>query len=224
MEFETYKTIVDAEVDAFNKICKDISKEIELNSNIIEEYHQSLRHRTDIDEENKILLRNHMFKKYNIGFVDINELIVKFRYRTKYTGEYFQDKYVLEKLEAISNFNTRCDEIDKLKVKNSQLKNILAKVHHLTAEHFAYSSLEALKNVVQPEVITYGLDENYFGITVDNYIYNVCKFPHNIETDVSYIDEKLVDLFENIFSLVIIRVPQPMLGGRRYITSSHKLF
>jgi hypothetical protein len=224
MGFETYKTIVDAEVDAFNKICKDISKEIETNSKIIEEHHQALKHRIDIDVENKRLLRNHMFAKYNIGFVDINVLIVKFRYRTKYTEEYFQDKYVLEKLEAISNFNIKCNEIDKLKVKNSQLKIILAKVNYLTPEHFVYSSLEALKNVIKPEV-TYSSLESYSNRAPHSlYINNIYAFPHNTETDVSYIDEKLVDLFEDIFRLEIVRTYTPCLGQRRYITSVHKLF
>lgn len=224
MEFETYKTIVDAEVDAFNKICKDISKEIETNSKIIEEHHQALRYRIDVYEEDKRLLRNHMFAKYNIGFVDINEMIMKFRYRTKYIEGYFQDKYVIEKLEARSNFDTKCDEIYKLKVKNSQLKIILAEVHYLTPEHFAYSSLEALKNVVTPEVIYSSLESYSNRVPHSLYINNVYAFPHNTETDVSYIDEKLVDLFEDIFRLEIVRTYTPCLGQRRYITSAHKIF
>lgn len=224
MEFETYKTIVDAEVDAFNKIYKDISKEIETNSKIIEEYNQTLRHRIDIDVENKRLLRNHLWLKYGFAFCAIDELIMKFNNKTKYTEEYFRDKYVLEKLEAISNFNKKKEEIDKLKVKNSQLKIILAKVHYLSAEHFVYSSLEALKNVVEPEVICSKFSGDYFSISVDNYIYKICAFPHNTATNVSYIDEKLVDLFEDIFRLEIVRADQPILGQRRYITSAHKLF
>ena len=97
-----------------------------------------------------------MFKRYNVGFVDTNEMILKFNNRIKYLETYFQDKYVIAKLQAISNFNNKKEEIDILKVKNSELKIILAKVHYLAAEHFVYSSLEALKNTVQPEVICSG--------------------------------------------------------------------
>ena len=219
-DFELYKSILEDEVKAFNSIYKDIASEIECNSKIIEEHHQALRHRIDIYEENKRLLRIHMFKKYNIGFVDINELIMKYNNRTKYVEEYFQDKYVLEKLESISNFNKKSEEIDKLKVKDSEMKIILAKVHHLTPEHFAYSSLEALKNTVQPEVNTSGFSGDYFSIPVDNYIYNICEFPHNTETNVKFIDENLVLLFEDIFKYELISTSY----DERYYTLVHKIF
>ena len=218
--FELYKNILEDEVKAFNTIYKHIESEISCNSKIIEEHHQALRHRTDINEENKRLLRVHMLAKYNIRFVDINELVLKFNNRIKYLETYFQDKYVIEKLQAISNFNNKKEEIDKLKVKNSELKIILAKVHYLTAEHFAYSSLEALKNTVQPEVNTSGFSGDYFSIPVDNYIYNICEFPHNTETNVKFIDEKLVDLFEDIFKYELIRT----CYDERYYTLVHTIF
>ena len=219
-DFELYKNILEDEVKEFNSIYSSISKEIKFNAKIIEEYHGALRHRIDIYEENKRLLRIHMFKKYNIGFVDINELIMKYNNRTKYVEEYFQDKYVLEKLESISNFNKKSEEIDKLKVKDSEMKIILAKVHHLTPEHFAYSSLEALKNTVQPEVNTSGFSGDYFSIPVDNYIYNICEFPHNTETNVKFIDENLVLLFEDIFKYELISTSY----DERYYTLVHKIF
>ena len=215
-DFELYKNILEDEVKAFNAIYKEIESEIDCNSKIIEEHHGALRHRTDINEENKRLLRVHMLAKYNIRFVDINEMIMKENNGSRYLEPYFQDKYVIEKLQAISSFNTKCDEINKLKVKNSELKIILTKVHHLTAEYFVYSSLEALKNTVQPEVICSGCTGEYFSIPVDNYIYNICEFPHNTETDVKFIDENLVDLFEDIFRLAILRAHQPILEQRRY--------
>ena len=220
LNFETYKNILEAEVKEFNSIYSSISKEIKFNAKIIEEYHEALRHRIEIDVENKRLLRNHMFKRYNVGFVDINELILKFNNRIKYLETYFQDKYVIEKLQAISNFNNKKEEIDKLKVKNSELKIILAKVHYLTAEHFVYSSLEALKNTVQPEVICSGFSGDYFSIPVDNYIYNICEFPHNTETNVKFIDEKLVDLFEDIFKYELTRTS----CDKRYYTLVHTIF
>ena len=220
LNFETYKNILEAEVKEFNSIYSSISKEIKFNAKIIEEYHEALRHRIEIDVENKRLLRNHMFKRYNVGFVDINELILKFNNRIKYLETYFQDKYVIEKLQAISNFNNKKEEIDKLKVKNSELKIILAKVHYLTAEHFVYSSLEALKNTVQPEVIYSGFSGDYFSIPVDNYIYNICEFPHNTETNVKFIDEKLVDLFEDIFKYELTRTS----CDERYYTLVHTIF
>ena len=219
-DFELYKNILEDEVKEFNSIYSSISKEIKFNAKIIEEYHGALRHRIDIYEENKRLLRIHMFKKYNIGFVDINELIMKYNNRTKYVEEYFQDKYVLEKLESISNFNKKSEEIDKLKVKDSEMKIILAKVHHLTPEHFVYSSLEALKNVVDPEVIYSGFSGDYFSIPVDNYIYNICEFPHNTETNVKFIDEKLVDIFEDIFKYELTRT----CYDERYYTLVHTIF
>ena len=152
-DFKHYKTIVDAEVEAFNNICIDISNEIETNSKIIEE-HQALRHRTDINEE-----------------------------------------------------------IDKMKVKNSQLKIILSNVHHITAEHFAYSSLEALKNIVQPE-IRYSRLESYSNIVPESlYIHNVYTFPHNVETDVKFIDDNLVTLFEDIFQCENIRAIHQFLNN-----------
>lgn len=222
-DFELYKNILEDEVKAFNNICTDIASEIECNSKIIEEHHQALRHRID-NEENKRILGIHMFKKYNIGFVDINEMIMKENNRSRYLEPYFQDKYVIEKLHAISNFNTNCEEIDKMKVKNSQLKIILAKVHHLTAEHFAYSSLEALKNTIQPE-IRYSRLESYSNIVPESlYIHNVYTFPHNTETDAKFIDEKLVNLFEDIFQCEILRAHTPELSQRKYITSAYKLF
>lgn len=163
-DFKHYKNIVDAEVEAFNNICTDISNEIETNSKIIEE-HQSLRHRTVINEE-----------------------------------------------------------IDKMKVKNSQLKIILSNVHHITAEHFAYSSLEALKNTIQQEII-YSSLESYTNIVPESlYIHNVYTFPHNTETDVKFIDGKLVNLFEDIFQCEILRAHTPELSQRRYIPSAYKLF
>lgn len=223
-DFELYKNILEDEVKAFNTIYKDIESEISCNSKIIEEHHQALRHRIDINEENKRLLRIHMFKKYNIGFVDINEMIMKENNRTKHIEEYFQDKYVIEKLHAISNFTNKCEEIDELKVKNSQLKIILAKVHHLTVEHFAYSSLEALKNVADPEVIYSELKSYSDRIPESLYIYNVYSFPHNTETDVKFIDTKLEALFEDVFRLAIVRSYQPIHGQRKYITSAYKLF
>ena len=219
-DFELYKNILEDEVKEFNSIYSSISKEIKFNAKIIEEYHEALRHRTDINEENKRLLRVHMLVKYNIRFVDINELVLKFNNRIKYLETYFQDKYVIEKLQAISNFNNKKEEIDKLKVKNSELKIILAKVHYLTAEHFAYSSLEALKNTVQPEVNTSGFSGDYFSIPVDNYIYNICEFPHNTETNVKFIDENLVLLFEDIFKYELISTSY----DERYYTLVHKIF
>ena len=219
-DFELYKNILEDEVKEFNSIYSSISKEIKFNAKIIEEYHEALRHRIEIDVENKRLLRNHMFKRYNVGFVDINELILKFNNRIKYLETYFQDKYVIEKLQAISNFNNKKEEIDKLKVKNSELKIILAKVHYLTAEHFAYSSLEALKNVVDPEVIYSEFSGDYFSIPVDNYIYNICEFPHNTETNVKFIDENLVLLFEDIFKYELISTSY----DERYYTLVHKIF
>ena len=220
LNFETYKNILEDEVKEFNSIYSSISKEIKFNAKIIEEYHEALRHRIEIDVENKRLLRNHMFKRYNVGFVDINELVLKFNNRIKYLETYFQDKYVIEKLQAISNFNNKKEEIDELKVKNSQLKIILAKVHYLTAEHFVYSSLEALKNVVDPEVIYSGFSGDYFSIPVDNYIYNICEFPHNTETNVKFIDENLVLLFEDIFKYELISTSY----DERYYTLAHTIF
>ena len=219
-DFELYKNILEDEVKEFNSIYSSISKEIKFNAKIIEEYHEALRHRTDINEENKRLLRVHMLAKYNIGFVDINELVLKFNNRIKYLETYFQDKYVIEKLQAISNFNKKSEEIDKLKVKDSEMKIILAKVHHLTPEHFAYSSLEALKNTVQSEVNTSGFSGDYFSIPVDNYIYNICEFPHNTETNVKFIDENLVLLFEDIFKYELISTSY----DERYYTLVHKIF
>ena len=219
-DFELYKNILEDEVKEFNSIYSSISKEIKFNAKIIEEYHEALRHRIEIDVENKRLLRNHMFKRYNVGFVDINELVLKFNNRIKYLETYFQDKYVIEKLQAISNFNNKKEEIDELKVKNSQLKIILAKVHYLTAEHFVYSSLEALKNVVDPEVIYSGFSGDYFSIPVDNYIYNICEFPHNTETNVKFIDENLVLLFEDIFKYELISTSY----DERYYTLAHTIF
>ena len=219
-DFELYKNILEDEVKEFNSIYSSISKEIKFNAKIIEEYHGALRHRIDIYEENKRLLRIHMFKKYNIGFVDINELIMKYNNRTKYVEEYFQDKYVLEKLESISNFNKKSEEIDKLKVKDSEMKIILAKVHHLTPEHFVYSSLEALKNTVQPEVIYSSIESYSNRVPQSLYINDVCSFPHNTETNVKFIDENLVLLFEDIFKYELISTSY----DERYYTLVHKIF
>ena len=68
----------------------------------------------------------------------------------------------------------------------SELETKLNKVKHLTTEHFVYSSLEALKNIIPPSIYDF---ENL------NY-----KFPHNTETNVKYIDDRLVDLFEIAFN------------------------
>lgn len=222
-DFELYKDILEDEVKEFNSIYSSISKEIKFNAKIIEEYHGALRHRIDIYVENKRLLRIHMFKKYNIGFVDINELIMKYNNRTKYIEhhpEIFQDKYILEKLESISNFNKKSEEIDKLKVKNSEMKIILSKVHHLTAEHFVYSSLEALKNTVLPEVIYSSIESYSNRVPHSLYINDVCSFPHNTETNVKFIDENLVLLFEDIFKYELISTSY----GERYYTLVHKIF
>lgn len=224
MDFKIYKKIVDAEVEAFNNIYADISKEIELNSNIIEEHNQSLKHRIDINEDNKRLLRNHMWLKYQLPFVDINEMIRKYINMIKYKEIYFQDKYVVEKLKCISNFNKKTEEIDKLKVKNSELKSVLAGIHNLSPEHFAYSSIEALKNVIHPEVIYSSLESYSNRIPHSLYIHEVCAFPHNVETDVRYISEKLVMLFESIFEREILKWSHPEYYEKTYKPSIQRLF
>jgi len=85
----------------------------------------------------------------------------------------------------LSQFVDGIDLITKCKtiLKTSELQNEIGKLKHLTAEHFAYSSLEAFKNTVNPTMRDLGYVR----------IYN---FPHNTETNTKFIDDRLVHLFE----------------------------
>ena len=74
-----------------------------------------------------------------------------------------------------------------LSIELSKLKDKLNKIQHLTTEHFVYSSLEAFKNIINPTTSRYGYIILY-------------AFPHNTETNVKYIDDRLVDLFEIAFN------------------------
>lgn len=150
-------------------------------------------------------------KAFNSIYKDIASEIEKNTYFLKY---FSNNKEYIYLDNHISELNTR----------NSQLKIILAKVHHLTAEHFAYSSLKALKNTIQPEIM-YSSLESYTNIVPESlYIHNVYTFPHNAETNIKFIDEKLVNLFEDIFQCEILRAHTPELSQRKYITSAYKLF
>ena len=146
-------------------------------------------------------------KEFNSIYKDIASEIEKNTYFLKY---FSNNKEYIYLDNHISELNTR----------NSQLKIILAKVHHLTAEHFAYSSLEALKNTVQPEVIYSSIESYSNRVPQSLYINDVCSFPHNTETNVKFIDENLVLLFEDIFKYELISTSY----DERYYTLVHKIF